>query len=447
MSRVLLISTNRATTPYVVYPLGMAVVAGALTKIGHQVEQLDMLATAEDKSRLQQTIIQFQPDFTCLSLRNIDNVDSISGAAGWFLEQSRSIVTEIRALTKVPLIIGGPAFSLMPEEILNYLQADYGVIGEGEEALPQLLNDITNGNLTEAIVKGDTPLAGDQFAIPQFQPELLSFYQNRSGIANLQTKRGCPHHCSYCTYPQLEGHAFRRRPVISVVDDIEHLIKTYNIETLFFVDSVFNDDQGHHLEIAEEILKRSLKIRWSAFFRPAGMSSSDFKLMQRSGLFAVESGSDAITDPTLQGLGKGFQLDDIFNTHNTCLKLKLPIAHYLIFGGPNETPETLTEGLNNLDRLDGGVIFLFSGLRILPGTRLYKTALKEGILTAETSLLRPIYYFSPSIDYETMNQQMLAACKGHRKRLFPPEDALQRMQIMQRFGFKGLLWDQLLQQP
>ena len=447
MSRVLLISTNQATTPYVVYPLGMAVVAGALSRLGYQVEQLDMLATAEDKGRLQQVVKRFRPDFICLSLRNIDNVDSISGAAGWFLELSRNIVSSIRALTGVPLIIGGPAFSLMPEEILDYLQADYGVIGEGEVALPRLLDNITNGNPTEAIVKGNTPLAGDQFATPQFQPELLSFYQNRSGIANLQTKRGCPHHCSYCTYPQLEGHTFRRRPATIVVDDIEHLIKTYNIETLFFVDSVFNDDQGHHLEIAAEILNRSINIRWSAFFRPAGMNFNDLKLMKRSGLFAVESGSDALTDTTLKGLGKGFSLSDIFTTHEICRGLKLPIAHYLIFGGPGESPETLTEGLENLNRLDDGVIFLFSGLRILPDTRIHKRARSEGIITDATSLLRPTYYFSPEINPETMNQILTAACKGHRNRLFPPEDALQRMQIMQRFGFKGLLWDQLIHKP
>ncbi len=446
MSRVLLISTNRATTPYVVYPLGMAVIAGALTETGHRVEQLDLLAGAAAKERLPRLIKEFKPEFICISLRNIDNVDSLSGEAGWFLEQSRSTVTEIRALTQAPLIIGGPAFSLMPEAILDYLGADYGVIGEGEAALPQLLDDIAAGRPPQTIVKGKTPLAGEKFATPRFQPELLYFYQSRSGIANLQTKRGCPHRCGYCTYPQLEGHTFRRRPAAAVADDIEHLIKTYAIETLFFVDSVFNDDQGHHLEIAEEILRRSLKIRWSAFFRPAGLSVNDLQLMQRSGLFAVESGSDALTDTTLKGLGKGFKLDDIFTTHNICQKLKLPIAHYLIFGGPNETPETLDEGIKNLDRLDNGVIFLFSGLRILPGTRLEKTALKEGVLKAETSLLRPIYYFSPDIDSELMNRELLYACKGRRQRLFPPEEALKRLQIMQRFGFKGLLWDQLLQQ-
>ncbi|MCK5681429.1 lipid biosynthesis B12-binding/radical SAM protein [bacterium] len=445
MSRVLLISTNRATTPYVVYPLGMAVIAGALTKVGHQVEQLDMLATENDENRLQKTITEFAPDFICLSLRNIDNVDSISGDAGWFLEQSRTTVADVRALSKAPLIIGGPAFSLMPEAILDYLKADYGVIGEGEEALPRLLHEILNNNQPPTIIRGETPLNGEQFATPQFHPELLDFYQNRSGIANLQSKRGCPHHCSYCTYPELEGHTFRRRPAAKVVDDIEHLIKTYGIETIFFVDSVFNDDQGHHLAIAEEILRRSLKIKWSAFFRPAGMDQQALSLMQKSGLFAVEAGSDALTDRTLKGLSKGFKLDDIFTTHKLCLELKLPIAHYLIFGGPDETSATLTEGLENLNQLDGGVIFLFSGLRILPGTALYKRALKEGVLAADTSLLRPTYYFSPKIDPATMNQKITDACHGHRKRLFPPEDALERMQIMQRFGFKGLLWDQLIQ--
>jgi radical SAM superfamily enzyme len=175
------------------------------------------------------------------------------------------------------------------------------------------------------------------------------------------------------------------------------------------------------------------------------LSRKDLKLMQRSGLFAVESGSDALTETTLKGLGKGFSLDDIFTTHDICRELNLPIAHYLIFGGPLETTGTLAEGLKNLDRLDGGIIFLFSGLRILPGTNLCQQALREGVITLETSLLRPTYYFSPEIDSKTMNREISAACKGRRQRLFPPDEALKRMQVMQRFGFKGLLWDRLIQ--
>ncbi|MCD6269926.1 MAG: lipid biosynthesis B12-binding/radical SAM protein [Deltaproteobacteria bacterium] len=445
MSRVLLISTNLATTPYVVYPLGMAVIARALNDSGHQVEQFDILAAENDTEILKKMIAGFNPDFICFSLRNIDNTDSLSGDAGWYLEQARATIAEIKTLNPAPTIIGGPAFSLMPEAILEYLEADYGVVGEGEEALPRLLDEIRSGKQPPAIAKGVKPLTGEQFATPQFHPDILNFYRNRSGIANLQSKRGCPHHCHYCTYPELEGHRFRRRPPATVVDDIEYLIETHNIDTLFFVDSVFNDNQGHHLAIAEEILNRNLKIRWSAFFRPAGLNLKDLKLLQRSGLFAVESGSDALTETTLKGLGKGFSLNDIFTTHKFCQELKLPIAHYLIFGGPLETPVTLAEGIRNLDKLDGGVLFLFSGLRILPGTNLYQRALQEGVITTETSLLRPTYYASPEIDSEIMNQKLTAACKGRRQRLFPPTDALERMQIMQRFGFKGILWDQLVQ--
>ncbi len=454
MSRVLLISTNRATAPYVVYPLGMAIVAGALDKTGHQVEQFDLLAGGNSDQNpertipqaLKKTIRKFKPNFICLSLRNIDNTDSFSGADGWYLDEARQTVNTIRGLTKVPLIVGGPAFSLMPEAILDYLKADYGIIGEGEEALPRLLNELFAGNSSPPLVKGARPLAGDEFATPQFHPGLLDFYQARSGMANLQSKRGCPHRCSYCTYPELEGRTFRRRPARAVVDDIERLKQEHEIETLFFVDSVFNESGGHHLAVAEEILRRSLDIKWSAFFRPSDLDLKDLKLMQRAGLFALELGSDALTDKTLTGLGKGFSFADIRTTHEACLKLKLPTAHYIIFGGPEETDKTLKEGLTNLDHLDGGVVFAFSGLRILPDTQIYQRALQEKLITPTTSLLRPIYYFSPEIDPKTMNQQITDACKGRRERLFPPNEALQRLQVMQRFGFKGLLWDQLIKQ-
>ncbi len=453
MSRILLISTNRATAPYVVYPLGMAVIAGALNRAGHQVEQFDLLA-AEDNDKnpekteshtsLEKTIHNFSPEFICLSLRNIDNTDSFSGIESWYLEEARQTVKSIRHLTSAPLIIGGPAFSLMPEAILDFLKTDYGVIGEGEEALPRLINELIAGKTPTRLVKGAQPLTGDEFASPQFHPQLLDFYQSRSGMANLQSKRGCPHRCSYCTYPELEGRTFRRRPAAAVVDDIERLIKEHQIETLFFVDSVFNESGGHHLAIAEEILHRSLKIKWSAFFRPADLDIKDLKLMQQAGLFALELGSDAVTDKTLKGLGKGFSFTDIQTTHENCLKLKLPAAHYVIFGGPDETPETLQEGLANLDYLNGGVLFAFSGLRILPGTKLYQRALKEEIISPTTSLLRPIYYFSPQIEPKAMNKAITKACQGHRQRLFPPTESLERLAIMQRFGFKGLLWDKLI---
>jgi len=103
MSRVLLISTNLATTPYVVYPLGMAVIARALNDSGHQVEQFDILAAENDTEILKKMIAGFNPDFICFSLRNIDNTDSLSGDAGWYLEQARATIAEIKTLSPAPV--------------------------------------------------------------------------------------------------------------------------------------------------------------------------------------------------------------------------------------------------------------------------------------------------------------------------------------------------------
>jgi radical SAM superfamily enzyme YgiQ (UPF0313 family) len=423
----------------------MAVIAGALQERGHRVEQFDLLSAGGELSFLEELVDDFRPEFVCLSLRNLDNVDSLSGVREWYLDRDREVVRTLRRLTAVPIILGGAAFSLMPEAVLDYLKADYGIVGEGERALCELLERLAAGRpVPERLIRGEPIPEGRDFGSPVFTERLRAFYFDESGIAGLQTKRGCPYGCVYCSYPELEGHRFRYRPVETVVEEIAGIVDQAGPLTLFFVDSVFNDPGGYHLELAEAILRRSVKVQWSAFFRPDGISRGELALLQRSGLFALELGSDALTEPTLAGLGKGFTLDDIFATHDNCRALGLAVAHYIIFGGPGETDATLDEGLRNLDRLEQGVIFPFSGLRLLPGTRLYRRALREGVITSETSLLQPVYYFSPAIDPAAMNRRIAAACKGRRERLFPPAEAFSRMAVMRRFGSKGLLWDKLI---
>ena len=446
MSRILLISSNRVKNPYEVYPLGLAVIAGALVSRGHQVEQFDMLVAGDNGfADLRELVRRTEPEFICLSLRNLDNVDSFSGRKEWYLDRDQGLAAFLRSLTSAPLIIGGAGFSLMPEVIFDYLKADYGIVGEGEKALCVLIEDLVAGRKRdERLICGERVEDGGEFSHPFFDEKLLSFYLQQNGIIGLQTKRGCPHRCCYCSYPALEGKVFRSRPVELVVDEIEKVFSAGEVELLFFVDSVFNDAAGYHLELAEELIRRSLKIKWSAFFRPAGITRKRLERLQRSGLCALEMGTDALTDKTLVGLGKGFSLDEVFSAHDLCRSQGLAVAHYLIFGGPGETPATLKEGLKNLDRLDGSVIFPFSGLRILPGTRLYHQALRENVITPDTSLFEPVYYFSPHIDSETMNRDIAIACHGRRERLFPPAEAFTRMAVMRRFGSRGLLWDQLL---
>jgi hypothetical protein len=116
----------------------------------------------------------------------------------------------------------------------------------------------------------------------------------------------------------------------------------------------------------------------------------------------------------------------------------------MMFGGPDETETTLKEGLDNIAKLENCVVFAFSGIRILPGTGLHARAVREGILTATDSLLKPVYYFSPKIDPAKMNARIESAFHGRRDRIFPPSAGQIRMAAMNRFGYRGLMWDKLI---
>lgn len=447
MSRIFFISSNTTTDPYPVYPLGMAVVAGALQAAGHQVQQYDCLVQGESMPQLLQEIEAFAPDLLSISLRNIDNVDSFSGEDAWYLREIKEFVAELRKAVKVPIVVGGPALTIMPEEIAEYLAVDHAVIGEGERSLPQLVASLAAGESVPQLICRNQPLAGDDFSTPLFDPELVSYYLQHSGMVNLQTKRGCPYRCSYCSYPHLEGKHFRIRNPRLVVDELERLKREHGVERVFFTDSVFNDPHGEYLKLVEEMLSRDLGMQWSAFFRPQGLGREELALMKRAGLYALELGTDAAADRTLLGLDKRLCFAEILEVNRACLEERLPAAHFVMFGGPDEDDASLAEGLQNLAQLDISVVFAFSGIRIHPGAPLHQRAIEEGIISAETSLLKPVYYFSPLLDRERMEQTIEESFAGHKNRIFPPSEGMIRMAVMRGFGFRGLMWDRLVRFP
>lgn len=445
MKRVLLLSTNITTEPYPVYPLGLAVIAAALVAAGHEVEQFDFLVSGESEKELAARIAAFTPDYLCLSLRNLDNSDSLSHSA--YPAMAKRLVEVIRSNSSTPIIIGGPAFSIMPEELLAYTGADYGIVGEGERLLCELIQDLEEGKKPPRLWRSSVLLSGDQIGSTLYSQEMIDFYLARSGMINLQTKRGCPHGCIYCSYPALEGERYRCRDPRAVVDDLERIKAEHGVDNFFFTDSVFNDSAGHYLTVVEEILRRDLTLRWCCYLRPEGIGRAELALMKRAGLYAVEVGTDGASDTTLAALNKGFTFADALAVNRACVAERLPCAHFVMFGGPDETMATVAEGLENLQKLEHTVVFAFSGIRILPGTPLLARAIEDGLLAANDPLREPLYYQSPEVDVEVMNAAITAAFRNRRDRVFPPAEGQKRLAIMHRFGYRGLLWDTLIKFP
>ncbi|BCS88447.1 lipid biosynthesis B12-binding/radical SAM protein [Pseudodesulfovibrio sediminis] len=443
MARLLLISTNITVEPYLVYPLGMSVIAAALQNSGHVVRQFDFLAEGESMDALEQTLAEFKPDMTGISLRNIDNVDSFTSHENWYLEHVRTITAflKIRGQT---VIVGGPGFSLMPETIIEYLGADHGVVGEGERKMVQLVKMLEAGETPSRLLKPEQGLVSSEMCTPAWDTNILNFYIDHSGIANIQTKRGCENRCSYCSYPSIEGGKLRLREPDEVVDEVERLHLKHGAEFIFFTDSVFNDSQNHYLEVAELLARKNLALKWSAFFQPTPISRGELKLLKRAGLSAMEVGTDASTDETLSAMNKPFLFEGVRAFNEACVSEHIPCAHFVIFGGPGETPATVCQGIDNLNSLESCVVFPFSGIRLYKGTPLYAQAKKEGTVPTAQELLKPYYYFSPNIDQAWMNEELTKGFLGRRDRIFPPADAQDRMDVLHRFGYRGLLWDTLV---
>jgi radical SAM superfamily enzyme YgiQ (UPF0313 family) len=142
-------------------------------------------------------------------------------------------------------------------------------------------------------------------------------------------------------------------------------------------------------------------------------------------------------------MGKGFTFSDVFVFYNGCTKEGIASAYFFIFGGPGETDATVKEGLANIRRLEEGVIFIYSGIRVLPGTSLYKVAIQEGVLSADDKLLEPVYYFSPEVNIDEMNMLIEQEAKKQEINLSPEKGKLM-IDAMHAFGYRGLLWDELL---
>jgi len=412
--KVLLVSANTLTEPYPVYPLGLDYVAGALAA-DHQVQVADM-NSLDDYDSLAEIVHQFSPDVIGISLRNIDNTDTTDPRG--FIGHYQEIVRVIRNHSKALLVLGGSGFTIFPVETMNALDADYGIIGEGER-LVLLLDAIENREDTTAIpgvasrkTPNTIPGPWGQKIARNFskKPSNLQFYLKNGGMLNLQTKRGCNFKCIYCTYPHIEGRKLRLVDPEEVAETALRL-QTAGAQYFFITDSVFNADWSHSIAVAKAFIKVGVSIPWGAFFAPLKPPGDYFRIMADAGLTHVEFGTESLSDHVLTSYRKPFRACHVFQTHQAAVDAGLYAAHYFLLGGPGENSDTLNETLSNVDKLKKSVLFFFCGMRIYPYTALYDIAVKEELISKTGSILEPVFYRSASIDADEIIRRVQKQAK------------------------------------
>lgn len=447
--KFLLVSANRFAVPYPVYPLGISYLLSYLENRMKNIEIQILDLNLYTESEFIDYLKHFRPDFTGVSLRNVDDVSSLSKE--FFLTGYKEIIGIIRrTLPQTMVIIGGSAFSIFPAGLFSFFKPDFGIFGEGEESLYKLLTSLLEGNPDYSIEGLVYQKEGRPVVNPRrhflrsldlsFSDDLYQFYWEKSGMMNLQTKRGCPYDCIYCTYPLIEGNKVRTLNSDKIVESLKELYFNKQINYIFFTDSVFNINRKFNLELAHKILKSGVKIHWGAYFSPHNMTLEELRLFAESGLTHIEFGTESLSDHTLKHYRKHFSVNEIVEVSDICNEVGVYFAHFLILGGYGETEESISEGFENSKRIENSVFFPYVGMRIYPGTILHKMALADHYIDPGDDLIEPVYYLARDIDYGSLKDR---AEKTGKRWVFPDEDVVTFMKRMRKRNRKGSLWHHL----
>ena len=233
MAKLLMISTNLMDDPYPVYPLGANLVASSIKRAGHDVKVFDLMVDGEEN--LNTLVDEFRPDYIAFSIRNVDNVNFNQPQS--FIFQYKTLIEKVKSRFQIPIILGGSGYTIFPAEFLDFLGADYGIIGPGEISLPKLIDQLERKTPPrQRIIYGEIDRSGENSYYLAREARLAEFYLNKGGMLNVHTKRGCPHQCMYCSYPSLEGNKYIFRQPEAVVDEIAYLISNYGADFIFFTD-------------------------------------------------------------------------------------------------------------------------------------------------------------------------------------------------------------------
>ena len=447
--KVLLISANTTHAPHPVYPLGLDYLIGALTP-RHEVQILAVNA-AGGVEQIEAAMRDGNPEVIGLSLRNIDNVDTL--AVKSFVPGYERMVRLIRRCTGAPIVLGGSGFSIFPGELMSLLGADFGVVGEGEY-MASLLNALERGDDPSALpgimirggsVRDPVPWTGAVTRRMRPVDAPRHFYLERGGVVTRRPKRGCPFRCIYCTYPHIEGRRMRLVPPDEVAREARGL-QEMGARFLFITDSAFNADVDHSLAVARAFRRRGLTIPWGAFFAPTRPPDGYYGILAEAGLTHAEFGTESLCDPQLKRYGKPFGVEEVFAAHGSARRLGVHIAHYFLLGGPGEDARSLDETMNRMEELGKAAFFLLCGVRIFPHTPLYDLAVEEGQIRPDQDLLSPVFYRAKGITTEAIIDRVKRQARGRVNWVYGDggEETERIVTRMHAHGRPGPLWELLL---
>ena len=404
--RVLLVASNTERINMVTLPLGLGLVAAATRRAGHEVTFLDLLNENDPDAAVRRAIEAARPEVVGISVRNID--DQSRDSPRFLLEQVRPVVETCRSCSHATIVLGGAGYSIFPEAALAYLGADVGVGGDGEAAFPTLLERLQAGR-DPSDIPGVRVRGRRTETEPVFLRELDAFplwddvlespaYAARPDLwVPIQSRRGCPNDCSYCSTARIQGRRIRARSPRQVAQRVADLAQR-GFRRFYFVDNSFNIPERHAFETCRWLKELAPGATWRCILYPHRVREELVRAMAESGCAEVSLGFESGSERVLREMNKRFIPDDVRATSDLLAAHGIRRMGFLLLGGPGETRETVEESLAFAESLRLESLKITVGIRIYPGTPLARRAVEEGVTSGDDDLLFPRFYLATGLE-------------------------------------------------
>ncbi|MCP5107529.1 MAG: B12-binding domain-containing radical SAM protein [bacterium] len=317
----------------------------------------------------------------------------------------------------VPVVMGGFHPTLVPDEVETH--ADAVVVGAAEPLWQSVLEDFKKGDMKRRYVSGN----GNSFV--KTLPD-RSIYRGKkyTKVTLIETGRGCPFHCEFCSIAQFFGRQYYARPIEDVVREIKSLKAKY----IFFIDDNLVVDREHTKKLLKALIP--LKIFWVGQISLSLSTDPEIlELMKEAGCNGVLIGFESLNRSNLEAMGKN--INTAVRDFNAAMKVikKYGMAIYatFMFGYDEDTEEAFEDTLKFALRQN----FFFTAFNHLvpfPGTPLHHRLEKENRLLYDKWWLSDEYRFG-EIAFKPKHmsaQQLSQTCLKYRNKFYSFSSILKR---------------------
>lgn len=367
------------------HPDYLAIATAVLEKEGHEVKLLDAAALNIDFEGAKAFAEQFKPNLSVIHTTTPSIYSDINHAE------------MLKDLGSTTVLIGAHA-SALPEETMRMSEkVDFIARGEYDYTLrdiasgmnPQHILGVTYRDGNKIIANEDRPLIDnlDEMPFPAwYQIDVHDYFDAGKlyPFVTMISGRGCPNSCSFCILPQvLYGRKYRLRSAEKVVAEIEYDLELFpDLKEIMFEDDTLTADRKRCTDICNQILKRGLKISWSANARADLDDLELLKLMRKSGCRMLVVGFEFGDQQILDNVRKRLTIEQMREFTRLTKKSGIKVHGCFMIGGPGDTRETAEKTIKLAKELEPDTL-QFSALEPYPGTKFYDWCEKNKYIIAK----------------------------------------------------------------